>query len=1186
MARTGRLAVAAVVMLIVCAPDDWAQAIDRVLAPVNPRQVVALGGHHPSWAQPEVDAGAVPAELRLEHLTLVLARPPAIQQAFEQFLKNQQDPASADYHHWLTPLEVGERFGLTMHDISALKQWLESQNLQVDSVSNSRVRINFSGTSAAMADAFGSELHYFLGNGRKRISIAGPPKIPAALAPVVAGIHGLSSTEYHPLYKSRVGRLAGTPNLTFFIGDQPVNLIVPADFAVIYDLNPVYAANITGAGQTIAVIGRSRIYDADIENLQLTVGMPVKDPVLIIPPDGFDPGPPETVPPAGFAPSVDQGEATLDVMRAGSTAPGATVDLVVSASTLTTDGIAIAAPYVVDSTPVPAKIMSLSFSACENEASQQGVAFWDNVFSQAAAEGISVFVASGDSGAAGCEASFQPPSSSQIRSPNALCSSSYATCVGGTEFADSNNPGQYWSPDSNPVTFESALSYIPEGAWNEPGNALGPQAASSGGGVSAYIPTPPWQTGPGVPANRIGRYTPDVSFSAAEHDAYFGCFAAGGGDCLTFFVDFSGTSAAAPSMAGIAALLNQKMGAAQGNLNPTLYNLAATSNGVFHDVTVDSSGVGVPNCNILTPSMCNNSTPSSFNPSGEGLLGYEVAPGYDEVTGLGSLDVANFLASWSTVGVNTASTTTALASTVNPALVGSTVTLTATVTTTGSSKPTGTVAFLDGPSTLGTATLTTAGIATLVTSSLALGQHSLAAMYVGDANNPGSTSAVLAETILSGNALPTLASLSPSSTYAGGPALTLTVTGSNFTPGSTVLWNGHTRPTTYFSGGTQLQAAISGADIAAAGSASVTVSNGGPGGTSNPENFTVLEAFSGSGGFLSMFLGGASLGNSVLYQNNGLVGLNTTTPAAALDVNVTTSTGAAALNTNAVYANTSPVNGVATSMNMNFIDKSQATTLSKQTARIIYQRDSSATGGVSAFDTIFTMGSFLFADAPYQLRGLSVEGPVIVPGKTLGNFTGLLISAPSGGGTVSSTNAILTAPNSGNVGLGTLSPATALQVAGDIRVGTSGSNGCLQNFSGAGLVGTCTSDARLKTNILPFAPVLDKLVRLQPVHFDWKMSQYPEYHFGAGRNAGSAGAGRRERLSGDGDYRRARLQDGELQRTTLPDAGRHPRAENRERFPARTICRDAAAIGSAGEASSHRQACQKKGQPRTLNDPF
>jgi subtilase family serine protease len=534
MGKKGELAVASalvVLMLSICCPCAWTQASDRVLAAIDPSDVVALGGHHPSWAQLDADAGPVPADLRLEHLTLVLARASETQQALEQFLKNQQDPASSEYHHWLTPLEVGERFGVSLHDIAAVKQWLQSQNLQVDSVSTSRVRINFSGTSAAMAGAFGSEFHYFLANGGKRISVAGPPKIPAALAPVVAGIHGLYRTDYRPLYKSRVGRLAATgpkPNLTFFIDNQPVNLIVPADFAVIYDLNPVYAANITGAGQTIAVIGRSRVYNPDIENLQLTVGMPVKDPVLIIPPDGFDPGPPETVPPAGFAPSADQGEATLDVMRAGSTAPGATIDLVVSASTTTTDGIAIAAPYVVDTTPVPAKIMSLSFSACENEASQQGVAFWDNVFSQAAAEGISVFVASGDSGAAGCETAFQPPSSSQILSPNALCSSSYATCVGGTEFADSTNPSLYWSPDNNPVTFGSALSYIPEGAWNEPANALGTQAASSGGGVSAYIPTPAWQRGPGVPANLAGRYTPDVSFSSAEHDSYFGCFAAGG----------------------------------------------------------------------------------------------------------------------------------------------------------------------------------------------------------------------------------------------------------------------------------------------------------------------------------------------------------------------------------------------------------------------------------------------------------------------------------------------------------------------------------------------------------------------------------------------------------------------------------------------------------------------------------
>ena len=225
--------------------------------------------------------------------------------------------------------------------------------------------------------------------------------------------------------------------------------------------------------------------------------------------------------------------------------------------------------------------------------------------------------------------------------------------MGGTQFADTANPSAYWRA-ANSAGFVSATGYIPEGAWNEPLKSDGSTyIASTGGGVSVYVPTPSWQVGAGVPG-RQGRYTPDISFSASGHDAYARCFAASGGSCVTdpstgqfHFSASGGTSASAPDMAGIAAMLNQKMGSSQGNLNPGLYALfSGGTTGIFHDVTVATSGVD--SCDPGTPSMCNNSTPSSMALTG-GLAGYTVGPGYDLATGLGSLDVFNFLSHWASV---------------------------------------------------------------------------------------------------------------------------------------------------------------------------------------------------------------------------------------------------------------------------------------------------------------------------------------------------------------------------------------------------------------------------------------------------------------------------------------------------------------------------------------------------------
>jgi hypothetical protein len=195
-------------------------------------------------------------------------------------------------------------------------------------------------------------------------------------------------------------------------------------------------------------------------------------------------------------------------------------------------------------------------------------------------------------------------------------------------------------------------------------------------------------------------------------------------------------------MAGIAALLDQKEGSAQGLLNPNLYTLAATpTNAVFHDVTAATSGV--TGCVVTTPSMCNNSTAGPTGLTG-GLSGYLVTAGYDEATGLGSINVANLLTNWSSSTVGT--TTTLTASPASPVNAGTSVTLTATVkpSVASTKTPTGTVTFSDATlGRLGTGTLNSSGVATFISTTLKGASYSITASYGGDTNFGGSTSSPL-----------------------------------------------------------------------------------------------------------------------------------------------------------------------------------------------------------------------------------------------------------------------------------------------------------------------------------------------------------------------------------------------------------------------------------------------------------
>ncbi len=714
-----------------------AQALDRLPHDFDSAQVQPLANQHPQWAIEANDLGSVPAELPVNTITLALARSPQQEQAFEQLLRDQQDPSSPEYHHWLTPDLIGERFGLSDNDIAVITAWLQSQGLQVSWVSPSRLFVGVTGTAANVGQAFGTELHYYNVNGKQLLSVSSDPTIPAALASAIRSVRGLYAIDERPAHFARP-MVSSQPNLTIPSGGTTYHFLAPGDFATIYDL----PAGVTGAGTKIGIVAEARTNAADFNNFKSLTGSNFPNPTEIVPTayGGVDPGPAYTTPPScgSNCTLMDyQGEATLDVLRAGSVAPGASLLLVTASAA--SGGIEDDAQYLIQSNPVPVQVITISFGACELAGGSSGVIFWDGLFQQAAAEGISVFVSSGDSGASGCDSAFDtPPAGPYANSPNYICSSSYATCVGGTEFNDSANSTIYWN-SNNGTNLASAIRYIPEGAWNEPlTSGSAPEVAATGGGVSSYISTPTWQTGTGVPSARSGRYTPDVSFSASDHDGYFACFAAGNGSCVsgtggTPFTIFSGTSAAAPGMAGVAALIDQQSGSAQGNLNPSLYSMAAGTPAAFHQVSVASSGVS--NCSAATPSMCNNSIPGPAGLTG-GQAGYQLGAtgGYSEVTGLGSLDVSQFIEGYTSVGpTKPAPTVTLLAQpTVTTAQSAS---ILITVTGTGGTPPTGTVTLSSGTYASVATTLDIPGsnsnavYIVIPSNALALGTDTLTASY-------------------------------------------------------------------------------------------------------------------------------------------------------------------------------------------------------------------------------------------------------------------------------------------------------------------------------------------------------------------------------------------------------------------------------------------------------------------------
>src|SRR6266566_116889 len=757
------------------APAAQAAAIPaRITQAIDETQLVRLQGNVHPLARLEFDRGIVSDATPMKRMMLVLQRSPGQQAALGKFMDEQLSKDSPNFHKWLTPEQFGKQFGPADADIQTVTVWLTRQGFQEIKVGAGRTAIEFSGNVGQVRNAFHTEIHQFNVNGESRQANASDPQIPLALTPVVAGVLTLHNFPRKSMRHAAgnfmrtadgrvVPQFTGTGGSFYVVG--------PADFAKIYNI----PANLDGTGVTIAIVADSNIDPNDAIAFRNLFGLtPATGPTVIL--NGPDPG--ISGPPLG-----DEGEADLDVQVAGMVAPKATINLVVSEDTLTAFGIDLSALYIVDNNIADA--MSESFGACEASLGTLTNQFYNALWEQAAAHGITVTVAAGDPGSAGCDDFNAQTTATFGLAVSGLASTPFNIAVGGTDFDDVGTQPSFWSPTNGPGK-ESALGYIPETTWNDSCAATATSAnlntvcatanniVGGSGGPSGIYAKPSFQSGitpNGIAAGDNHRYTPDVSLFASDGPASKSFYLICQADAISpgsppscassgpfSFLGAGGTSASSPAFAGIMALINQSQVTAgkpgrQGNANLVLYKIAATagqscdsstspltgSTCSFNDVTKGNNSVpcagNSPNCSSKTANT-NGVLVSTASPT---TPAWTTATGYDLATGLGSVNVTNLAAAWTTtVGAFKASTTSLKLNGATSTVTithGTSVAAAVTVAqTSGTVVPTGDVSLLAPTSVnggIGSGTLSS-GIATFNTTFLPGGSYNVKAHYAGD----------------------------------------------------------------------------------------------------------------------------------------------------------------------------------------------------------------------------------------------------------------------------------------------------------------------------------------------------------------------------------------------------------------------------------------------------------------------
>jgi subtilase family serine protease len=609
-----------------------------IVKSIDDSKRVRLEGNTRGEANERNDRGRVPDERRMEHMLLQLKRPPETEQALENYVAQLSDKTSPNYHKWLTPAQVGETYGVSQSDITLVTNWLKSEGFKVNVVYPSGMVIDFSGTAREVRTAFGTEIHFLDVDGVKHAANMSDPQIPAALADIVEGIVSLHDFIPRPMYKPRA-------QYTYASGNSTEYALVPGDLATIYNLNPLFSEGYSGQGQTIVVIEDTDAYNpgnlaapADWTTFRSTFGLSnysggsftqVNPAPATGPNNCTDPGT-----------NGDDGEAILDAEYSSAAAPSATIEMASCANTGSTFGGLIALQNILTEATPPA-IISISYGECEAENGAASNAAYNSAYQTAVLEGVSVFVSSGDEGAASCDANTSH--ATHGIGVSAFASTPYNVAVGGTDFSDTfhGTNSTFWNA-VNTTYYASAISYIPEIPWNDscasvliasalgyattygsggacnhaPGDTSyrtvvsgsgGPSGCATGspgtfgivGGTCAGYAKPSWQSLVGNPGDGV-RDIPDVSLFAANGvwgHYYVYCWSDpgnGGTPCTgapSGWAGAGGTSFSSPIMAGIQALVNQKTNSRHGNPNPIYYQIAASEYGAGGSTTCNSSNI-------------------------------------------------------------------------------------------------------------------------------------------------------------------------------------------------------------------------------------------------------------------------------------------------------------------------------------------------------------------------------------------------------------------------------------------------------------------------------------------------------------------------------------------------------------------------------------------------------------------